>query len=446
MSPLTHRLALYVAELTWDGLPAQVKASARDRLLDAVSTAVASRDVEVTRVALGAVAAGAGGRCTVLPTGGTTSAADAAFANGVATHALLFEDINLASADHPGAVIVPAALAAAEYAPELTGRISTTADLLVGIVAGYEVQLYLGEIAAAGIMRRGLRTTSILGSVAAAAAVARVLQLEPAQIATAIGLGANHSCGLLEAWSHGTGEPFLQAGMAARNGVFAALLARSGAVAAAPTLEGGNGFFRAFADVEESSFPDPGASWRIGDVLCKPYPISGAKLTTVDSALDARRQGVAPARISKIVVRVPPLTKEFPGGDRKGPFETLTQAQDSTPFCVAAALLGRAMSSVTTFTEGFDDPEVSELTQLVEVVGEPGRDIARIEVSLEGDTTVVAEVDERDGHRPSVDKMADKLRTLTDSWPPGIADAVIATICDREGTAVAELSGLLRRS
>jgi len=443
--PLAVELASFVCELAWESLPAEIQNSARDRLLDALSTAVAARDVAVTRVAMGAVGVRGHGPCTVLPTGATSSSQDAAFVNGVATHALLFEDINLASADHPGAVVVPAALAAAEDATSLSGRVATMGDLLTAIIAGYEVQLYLGEIAAQGVMRRGLRTTSIFGAVAASAAAAKALALSVDQTAAALAIGANLSCGLLEAWSHGTGEPYLQAGIAARNGVFAALVARAGAVTAAPTLEGANGFLRAFADVEPSTYVDPTMSYRIGGVLCKPYPISGAKLTSVDSALEVQRQGVDPREIRRIVVLVPPLTKEFPGGDRKGPFTTLTQAQDSTPFCISSALLGRPMTSVKTFTYGFDDPEVSDLSQLVEVIGEQDREIARIEVTLADGRIAVAEVDERDGHRPSVEKMAEKLRVLADSWAPGVVEAVIELVCERDKTSVDELSRLARR-
>jgi 2-methylcitrate dehydratase PrpD len=441
---LTTVLASFVCELAWEGLPGHVQDSARGRLLDALSTSVASRDIAVTRVALGTLQT-VSGPCTVLPTGGTSSVQDAAFVNGVATHALLFEDINLPSADHPGAVVVPSALAAAEAAVTVIGRVPRLADLLTAIVAGYETQLYLGEIAAQGIMHRGLRTTSILGCVAASAAVSRLFSLSVEQTAAALSLGANLSCGLLEAWSHGTPEPYLQAGFAARNGILAGLIARSGVETAPTTLEGDNGFFRAFADLDTASFPEPRSRWRIGGVLCKPYPISGAKLTSVDSALAIRRNGVDPRQIRKILVRVPPLTKEFPGGDRKGPFNSLTQAQDSTPFCVSAALLGRPMNSVKTFTEGFNDPEISDLSQLVEVLGEDGREIARIEVTLADGQFAFAEVDERDGHRPSVQKMADKLRALADSWAPGATDAVIELVRQADETSVAELSRLIQR-
>jgi 2-methylcitrate dehydratase PrpD len=427
-------LAQLVSATRWATLPAEVQDRARDRLLDALSTAIASRDVDVTRTAVALPAAP--GLCTVLPTGAQASPRDAAFANGVAVHAVLFEDINLASVDHPGAVVVPAALAAAEATPS-----ATISDLLAAIVAGYEVQLALGAIAAPGVVARGFRTTSVFGSVGAAAAAAHVWGQEPA---TALALGANFAGGIIEAWSHGTMEPYLQAGWAAANGLLAAELAQAGALTAAPTFEGPNGYLRAFADVtaEVTLVPDR----RIMDVSCKPYPISGAKLSVVDSALAARSQGLDATRIVGVVVRVPPVAKDYPGGDRKGPFATMPQAQDSTQFCVAAALLGRSMTAVRTFTHGFADPDVSDLTQVIEIVGEPGRGIARVEIALDDGTRIDGEIDGRAGHVPSVAKMAAKLRELTAGhWTPETADAVVGLVCGSPDTPVAELSARLRR-
>src|SRR5262249_18542599 len=148
-----------------------------------------------------------------------------------------------ASVDHPGAVVVPAALAAAEARSD-----TTIADLLAAIVAGYEVQLALGAIAANGVVARGFRTTSVFGAGGAAAAAAHVNGQAPEP---ALALGANFAGGFIEAWSHGTMEPYLHAGWAAANGVLAARLAGAGALTAAPTFDGPNGYLRAFADLEE---------------------------------------------------------------------------------------------------------------------------------------------------------------------------------------------------
>jgi 2-methylcitrate dehydratase PrpD len=449
-STLIEQIVDFAHSLEWEDLPVEVQDHAKDRVLDAFSTAVASRDIDVTRAALGSLDGGQG-RCTVLPTGTSGTMNDAAFANGVAVHAILFEDIHIASADHPGAVVVPAALAGTEVAAGVVGRTPSLTDFLAATSIGYEVQLHLGSFAADGVKARGFRTTSVFGAVAAAAAVAKVWRLSRVDMANALGLAANFAFGLLEGWAHGTMEPFLHSGMAARAGVTATMLARCGAVAAPTTLEGSNGYLRAFADVTADQDFELGRRWRIHDVLCKSYPISGAKLTAVDSALavrqrlvDAERSG---AEIRKVVVCLSELAFTFPGGDRVGPFETMAQAQDSTQFCVSSALLGRRMSDVETFTEGFRDREIAELTHRVELVrGAPDRVLGLVEVTLEDGSVISEEVDWQDHHHPSIEKMAEKLRLLAvPQWTAETTDEVIKLITSPGTKSVLALSRLLQR-
>src|SRR5690606_3702244 len=97
------------------------------------------------------------------------------------------------------------------------------------------------------------------------------------------------------------------------------------------------------------------------------------------------------------------------------------EVQDSTQFLVAAALLGRDMRSLDTM-RNYADPEVLDLAQRTDSVGEPGRyatgtAVATIEVTLKDGRTVVSEVNNPEAHAPTVERMAAKLRTLTaDAW------------------------------
>jgi 2-methylcitrate dehydratase PrpD len=439
------QIADFVGGLDVLSVPAEVYEGAKDRLLDAISTAVASHGTAVTRAA---VAAAQGlcsmpGPCTVLPTGGSAHPSEAALANGTAVHAILFEDINLSSSDHPGAVIVPAALAAAESAAVVTGQPARMDELLISIIAGYEVQLRLGSLAAKGVYDRGLRTTAVFGTVGAAAAAASVWRLSADQSAAALALGANSAFGFVEGFAHGTMEPYLQAGMAARAGLVAAVLARSGARTAPTAFEGKSGYFRCLADMEPGpqTFQD---KWLIRGVTAKPYPISGGKISPVDSALAAREKGLDTARIRGIVVKLPPGVKEFPGGDKKGPFTSMYEAQDSTQFCVAAALLGRAMSALPTVMEKFADPEVSDLTQRIELVSDPGRELARVEVELDDGSVIVGEVDWSDRQIPTVASMSAKLGDLAAArWPDSTVESIIGLVTASPDAPVAELSRLL---
>jgi 2-methylcitrate dehydratase PrpD len=445
MTTFAEQLADFIAGLSAETLPAAVFDSGRDRLLDAISTAIAARDVATTKavIAAGDALGGSGGECTVLPTGGHLNLSDAALINGTAVHAILFEDINLSSSDHPGAVIVPAGLAAAESANRLTGRAATIGDLIVAIVAGYEVHLRIGALAATGVKSRGLRTTAVFGTVGAAAAAASVYRLARDRAVTALSMGANTAFGFLEGFAHGTMEPYVQAGIAARNGLLAAALSIGGVQTGPPAFEGGSGYFRGLADLEPGSYKLP-ADWLIGGVTAKPYPISGGKIGSVDSAIAAREQGFGDVTIASVLVRLPPGIKEFPGADKPGPFTTMNEAQDSTQFCVGAALLGRDMSALRTVMHEFADPEVAAMTQRIELVSEPGRELARVEVTLSDGRTIAGEVDWTDRQVPTVVSMAAKLRKLTAGyWPADHADKIIEVATGDPGRPVSELSALL---
>jgi 2-methylcitrate dehydratase PrpD len=445
MPTVSRQIAEFVTGVNKRSVPPQVWEGAKDRLLDAVSTAVASRNVAATKTAVDAARAmGAGSSCTILPTGETAGAGEAALANGVAVHAILYEDINLGSFDHPGAVVVPAALAAAESAYEVLGRRATVGDLLAGILSGYEVHLRLGAIAAQGVYDRGLRTTAVFGTVGAAAAAASIWHLPVDRTDVAVTLGANTAFGFLEGFAHGTQEPYLQAGMAARAGLVAAHLARAGAQTAAVGFEGRSGYFHGLADLDPGprEFPD---RWMIRGVTAKPYPISGGKISPVDSARAAAEQISDPSQIERVLVLLPPGIKEFPGGDKKGPFITMYAAQDSTQFCVGAALLGRSMSALRTVMHEFTDSEVSDLTQVIELRSDPGRELARVEATMKDGSTVIGEVDWSDRQIPTVESMSAKLREIgSERLTPQAIESVISVADGDPATPIDKLSAVLQ--
>jgi 2-methylcitrate dehydratase PrpD len=436
---LSGRIGAFASGLRWSEIPIEVADRARDRVLDALSTAVAGRVADPYRPVQALLQDEPEGPATVLASGATAGARAAAFANGVATHALLYEDLNLACADHPGAAIVPAALAAAE-----AGR-GSLGDLLAGVLAGYEVQLYLGALAGRGVIARGFRTTSVFGAVAAAVAAARVRKLPAERIAAAAAIGGNFAGGLTESFTHGGDEPYFQAGMAAQQGVTAAGLAGGGARTAPSLFEGGNGYLRAFADAAaDDALPITG-KWRVMEIICKPYPCSGGKIGAIDSARELRERGLDPASIESVEAFLPALYYAYPGASRLAPFESMSQAQASGQFCVAAALLGYDMEAVETFTRDYRAPDIAALSRRITLAPQSGTQLAKLCVKLKNGLVLAAEADRRDRQIPSIDKMGEKLRTLAkDAWTPRRATDVIGMMTGPIDRPVAALSALLR--
>ena len=446
--PITTRIAEFGVGLRWQDMPRNVQDRARDRFLDAVSTGIAGRDVAVSSMVRRALPGGAGGMCSSLVDNHLRNAGDAALVNGTAVHSILFEDINAKSSDHPGPMMVPTALAVAEEKAAAGGK-ATVQEMLTAIAVGYEVQLSFGAVIARQLVDRGLRTTSIFGCVATAATAAKVYGLDVPQTMGALNMGANFAFGFLEGIMLTGAEMYVHAGNAGRTGIMAAKLGQAGVDSATTTFEGPMGYFNAFADRELAGDYRIGDEWRALNVWCKPYPISGGKIRGVDGAVAAVQAGVRAENIKHVNVRLSPRTKAYPGADWRGPFTSFTQAQNSAQFCIAAALLGRDMTAIDTFTKGFADADIAAFMQKVDLVGEPERVATaaeQIDVELNDGRLLSFEVEWAEARVPSVAKMDAKLRKITlDFWPESAVDDLVAVITDDRDRPISDVTAILRR-
>src|SRR5205823_13817303 len=174
--------------------------------------------------------------------------------------ALPIYDMCFVSLAHPSAPLVSAGLAAAELV-DASGR-----ALLEAYIVGFEVEARLGRAMNPRHYQRGWHCTSTLGTLGAAAAASRLLGLGATEIGHALAIAASEASGLKE--NFGTMVKPLHAGLAARNGVVAALLARAGMIASAAAIDGPQGMLAAM-DSERASLDDAagdlGARWEIVD-------------------------------------------------------------------------------------------------------------------------------------------------------------------------------------
>jgi 2-methylcitrate dehydratase PrpD len=231
----TDVLCRHVASLHTADLPDEVVAFSRTVVADTIGVMLAASTQRAVRTAASVIPLPDPQGSTVVGLATRLPAPAAAFVNGIGGHDIELDDSHSPSRTHAAAVIVPAALAAAEASPEVTAD-----DLLAGVIAGYDVQVRVSK--AMGVQRqfdRGFHPTAVCGSIGAAVASARVLSLSAERTAAAIGLAASQSAGLMtfeEDASHMVKS--FQAGTAARNGVYAALFARAGFQAAPDVLTG----------------------------------------------------------------------------------------------------------------------------------------------------------------------------------------------------------------
>jgi 2-methylcitrate dehydratase PrpD len=333
--------------------PPAARVAAARALLDTVGVTLAGAAEPASRIIQRVVQHDGAGSCAVLGTAFCATAANAALANGTAAHALDYDDMCFVSLAHPSAPLVAAALAAAETAGA-SGR-----ALLDAYVVGFEMEGRLGRAMNPRHYQRGWHCTSTLGTIGAAAAASRLLGLAAAAAGHALAIAASEASGLKE--NFGTMVKPLHAGLAARNGVVAALLAQAGMTASGAAIDGPQGFLRVM-DSEQPSLEafaaDLGTRWEIIEtgITVKLYPSCAGTHPTLDALLDLRRQHGFDARdVEAIEIGVDPIVPTILLYDR--PSSGL-EGKFSMPFCAAAAVV-RGQVGIDTFdTATLRDPAI----------------------------------------------------------------------------------------
>jgi 2-methylcitrate dehydratase PrpD len=343
---ITAELAGFSAGITLDRLPPEVVERARFLVLDLVGNIVRARhDAESTPPMLAAARAlgVAAGNCGVFGDAARYTPAGAAFLNGALGHSLDFDDTHAAGSLHPGAPVIPAALAAGEMA----GASGT--DVLAAIIAGYEVTCRVAlALPAKAHYDRGFHPTATCGAFGAAATAARVFGLDAAAIESALGIALSQAAGSLQFLVNGAWTKRFQVGWAAMNGLAAATLAREGFKGAAEALEGRHGFLHAYAPspVPERAVQDLGRVFELMATAVKPYPSCRYGHASIDAALALRAEhGLRPEEIVSVTMGLPKAGMLLVGepADKKADPQNVVDGQFSGPFVVSAALATGAM-------------------------------------------------------------------------------------------------------
>lgn len=327
-------------------LPEPVLTSVRQRVLDVIGLCAAAVPLETSAMALAVVDEQGGRPQAQVVRGPRTSAAWAAFANGVLAHSLDYDDTHLPSVLHPSASVVPAALAAAEQ------HGADGEQLLHAVAVGIEVCVRLGMAGYDPVsgnslfFEHGQHATSICGALGSAAAAAL---LDPAATAEtvghAIGLAVSMGSGVIEANRTGGTVKRMHCGWAAHSGVVAASLAGKGVTAAPTSLEGRFGFYQAWLHRDgllDAVTDGLGQTWCSPDIFFKPYPANHFTHTAVDAARRLVAAGLRPQDVASahLAVAAPTVrTIGEPLAVKQAP-ETGYQAQFSGPYAVVVGLLG----------------------------------------------------------------------------------------------------------
>lgn len=376
----TARLAEHIDSYRSVPLSSTAIAVAKQCVMDWFGVTLAGFDEPVARILRDECATGSLGPSSVIGSEQRCRPVDAALINGTTSHALDYDDVH-PLIGHPTAAILPAALAVGQ-----AGQCSGI-SLLRAFIAGYETAAYIGSVVMRSHYERGFHSTATLGSFGAAAAAGLLMNLDPTQIAVALGLAGTQAAGLKSMF--GTMAKPFHAGRAAANGVLAARLAARGFTANTSVLETPQGFVATMSDGDPLSappLPSPGSV--VVGTLFKYHASCYLTHSTIEAVSQIRNQlSLAPADVVTIDVHVSPghLSVCNITSPRTG-----LETKFSLRHTAALAMAGEDTAAIATFSDRHaNDPALIALRERVAIQGDRrhGGDARVVVETRRGDRT-----------------------------------------------------------
>lgn len=343
----------FASGLVWADVPEHVRRHLAWLLLDFAAVCVAGRAAPASAIAAAyAREVHAAGPCTSLHDGDRLAAPGAAWTNGVLANVLDYDDGHRITKGHPGAIIIPAALAAAEAVD------ASMVDLLEAIAVGYELAVRAGTRLHA--TESQYHASAAWGALGAAAAAGRLLGLASPQLRHAVGLAEYHAP--IALMPRAVADPAMTkdaTGWGAFLGVSSAMLAAGGFTALESAF---------LADCDAGA--ELGSRWDVLDVYVKAYPCCRWTQPAIEAALRVR-DGIDPDAIDRVTVHT---FAAADGLSRRRP-ATTEDMQYSLIWPVAAALT-HGTFDVTGVLAEFSDAGVERIAGRTAVVVDPDIDAA----------------------------------------------------------------------
>jgi 2-methylcitrate dehydratase PrpD len=339
---------------------------ARVAVQDTVACMLAGSRTAVTLRTAQAVKGLGSGPCSAID--GTHVAAPwAALLNGTAAHALDFDDYDFPAAAHPSAVLVPALLALAE---ELD---ASGAEVLDAYVVGYETMACIGKAVNMVHYERGWHSTATLGALGATAACARLMRMDFEGCAAALSIATSMVAGFKSQFGSMT-KP-LHAGIAAKNGILASRLGRSGITASTSTLDGPWSILTLMAgdtargfDLALAELGAPLAIEKFG-LVTKRFPTCGYTHRAISGLLQLRNQHhIDAAQVTHIEVEITHRNKQVLMYPQP---QTEAEARFSMPYCIATALYSGDVTEADFCQAAIDRVDLRDLMSHITLLSYP---------------------------------------------------------------------------
>jgi len=363
---LTGRVARYMAAARQQPLPADVLRETKHRVLDTVAAMISGAKLKPGEMAIRfARAQGGVAEASVLTTSIRTSAINAALVNAMFAHADETDDFEPVTKAHPGCATVPAALAVGER------ENASGLDFLRAVALGYDLCCRWLQALGPNHVRATHRSAEgVSATMGAAAAAASMAKLDETQMRYAISYAVQQVSGV---WSwerdlEHVEKAFDFAGMGARNGVTAALMAQAGFSGVPDVLEGEHNALEAHSTQPrpEEMAADLGKRFYVTETAIKTFSVGYPIQSALDAFITLRREhGLTSANVDRVIVRLPE--------DGAGIVNDSAMPDVNLQYLIAVALIDGTVSFDASHSyERMKDPQVLALKQRVQLIGDRG--------------------------------------------------------------------------
>ncbi len=448
--PLAQRFAEYAHGLKFSDLPQAAVHEAKRRFIDSFATAVGAMDSEAYAIARKCAERVRSTPPASMLEGGETSIEWATFVNGLLIRYLDFNDTYLSlEPAHPSDN-----LAAVLSVGEMVG--ASGAEMIVAAVLAYEIQCRLCD--ASSLRKNGFDHVTY-GAISSAVAACKLMKLSVTQTTHAIGLAGVANTALRQTRS---GELSMWKGCAfanaARNGVFAALLAADGMTGPAPIFEGDLGFMKLLTGpFEVAEFGGPGRDFMITGTYIKYWPAEYHSQSAIDAALQLRPQINSLDDVVSLDIHTFDAAVDIIGKDpEKWHPKTRETADHSLPYCTAVALTDGDVTLAQFTPERIADPKLLQLIAKIKIHRDKELSLRypfgipnRLTMKLADGRTLVKEVEFPRGHaqNPMTDlEVEAKFRGLAQPRYGDKVAGMLAACWNLETAKAKDLIGLFDKS
>jgi len=364
---LAERLADYAYHLSYLDLDSETINEAKKRFVDALGCAVGSYNEQPIKIARKVALTTGKGDSTVLGTRAKVPTDTATFVNGLMIRYFDFNDTYLSKEPAHPSDNIGATISVAEK-QGASGK-----ELILSTILAYEVQCRLCD--AADIRHRGWDHVCY-GLVSSALAAGKLLGLRRDQLTNAVNIALNAHIamrqvrsGELSMWK---GASFAEA---ARNAVFAALLAGAGMEGPSPIFEGDMGFFRQVSgpfDIDVTRFGGRSGSYKLNETCVKYWPVEYHAQTAVWAAVELRKEINDPSQAESVLIETHEAGYSILGKDREKWIPATKETADhSLPYIAAVCLINGKIENSDYSQRRLRDPNVLKLVKKIRVIEDP---------------------------------------------------------------------------